>query len=37
VVRAAYLGLDPGDLSALDDPTTIAAIAAAAPDGGART
>jgi acetyl-CoA synthetase len=36
VVRAAYLGLDPGDLSALDDPTTIAAIAAAAPDGGAR-
>ena len=31
VVRAAYLGLDPGDLSALDDPTTIAAIAAAAP------
>ena len=34
VVRAAYLGLDPGDLSALDDPTTIAAIAAAAPDGG---
>jgi acetyl-CoA synthetase len=34
VVRAAYLGLDPGDLSALDDPTTIAAIAAAAPNGG---
>ena len=26
VVRAAYLGLDPGDLSALDDPTTIDAI-----------
>ena len=26
VVRAAYLGLDPGDLSALDDPTTIEAI-----------
>ena len=37
VVRAAYLGLDPGDLSALDDPTTIDAIAAAAPNGGART
>jgi acetyl-CoA synthetase len=38
VVRAAYLGLDPGDLSALDDPTTIAAIAIAATgtihDGG---
>jgi len=34
VVRAAYLGLDPGDLSALDDPTTIASIAAAAPNGG---
>jgi len=26
VVRAAWLGLDPGDLSALDDPTTIEAI-----------
>jgi acetyl-CoA synthetase len=26
VVRAAYLGLDPGDLSALDDPSTLAAI-----------
>jgi acetyl-CoA synthetase len=35
IVRAAYLGLDPGDLSALDDPATIAAIAAAAGrDGG---
>jgi acetyl-CoA synthetase len=35
VVRAAYLGLDPGDLSALDDPTTIVAIAnAAGRDGG---
>ena len=33
VVRAAYLGLDPGDLSALDDPTTIAAIAATAHGG----
>jgi acetyl-CoA synthetase len=29
VVRAAYLGLDPGDLSALDDPTTLQAIRAA--------
>jgi acetyl-CoA synthetase len=35
VVRAAYLGLDPGDLSALDDPTSIAAIAAAAHATGA--
>jgi len=26
VVRAAYLRLDPGDLSALDDPSTLAAI-----------
>jgi acetyl-CoA synthetase len=26
VVRAAYLGIDPGDLSALDDPTTIESI-----------
>jgi acetyl-CoA synthetase len=33
VVRAAYLGLDPGDLSALDDPTTIAAISSAAGGG----
>jgi acetyl-CoA synthetase len=31
VVRAAYLGLDPGDLSALEDPTTIDAIRRAAP------
>ena len=29
VVRAAFLGLDPGDLSALDDPTTIEAIRSA--------
>jgi acetyl-CoA synthetase len=29
VVRAAYLGLDPGDLSALDDPATLDAIRAA--------
>jgi acetyl-CoA synthetase len=34
VVRAAYLGLDPGDLSALDDPTTIEAIRRAGPSGG---
>jgi acetyl-CoA synthetase len=33
VVRAAYLGLDPGDLSALDDPATIAAIREAGPAG----
>jgi acetyl-CoA synthetase len=31
VVRAAYLGLDPGDLSALDDPTTIESIRQAGP------
>jgi len=35
VVRAAWLGLDPGDLSALDDPTTIEAIRRAGPTGGA--
>jgi acetyl-CoA synthetase len=34
VVRAAWLGLDPGDLSALDDPTTIEAIHRASPAGG---
>jgi len=34
VVRAAWLGLDPGDLSALDDPTTIEAIRRAGPGGG---
>jgi acetyl-CoA synthetase len=34
VVRAAWLGLDPGDLSALDDPTTIEAIRRAGPAGG---
>ena len=33
VVRAAYLGLDPGDVSALDDPTTIEAIRRAGPAG----
>jgi acetyl-CoA synthetase len=31
VIRAAYLGLDPGDLSALDDPSTIEAIRRARP------
>jgi acetyl-CoA synthetase len=34
VVRAAWLGLDPGDLSALDDPLTIDAIRRAGPAGG---
>jgi acetyl-CoA synthetase len=33
VVRAAWLGLDPGDLTGLDDPTTIEAIRAAGPAG----
>ncbi|HEY8632279.1 MAG TPA: AMP-binding protein, partial [Candidatus Limnocylindrales bacterium] len=33
VVRAAWLGLDPGDLSALDDPSTIEAIRRAGPAG----
>jgi acetyl-CoA synthetase len=33
VVRAAWLGLDPGDLSALDDPMTIEAIRRARPAG----
>jgi acetyl-CoA synthetase len=31
VIRAAYLGLDPGDVSALDDPATVAAIQALGP------
>ncbi|HET7703891.1 MAG TPA: AMP-binding protein [Candidatus Limnocylindrales bacterium] len=35
VVRAAWLDLDPGDLSALEDPSTIEAIRRAGP-GGAR-
>jgi acetyl-CoA synthetase len=26
VIRASYLGLDPGDLSALDDPGSVDAI-----------
>jgi acetyl-CoA synthetase len=33
VVRAAWLGLDPGDLSALDDPRSIEAIRRAGPTG----
>jgi acetyl-CoA synthetase len=33
VVRAAWLGLDPGDLSALDDPSTVEAIRNAGPNG----
>ena len=37
VVRAAFLGLDPGDLSALDDPTTIEPIRAAGPAAGHAT
>jgi acetyl-CoA synthetase len=36
VVRAAWLGLDPGDLSALDDPATIDAIRRAGPVGVAN-
>jgi acetyl-CoA synthetase len=35
-IRAAWLGLDPGDLSGLDDPGTLDAIRAAAIDEGAR-
>jgi len=30
VIRAAFLGLDPGDLSALDDPSSVTAIRALA-------
>ena len=30
VIRAAWLGLDPGDVSALDDPGSLEAIRAAA-------
>ncbi|MDQ3128890.1 MAG: AMP-binding protein [Chloroflexota bacterium] len=37
VVRAAWLGLDPGDLTALDDPTTIEAIRRSGPGGAATT
>ena len=38
VVRAAWLGLDPGDLSALDDPATLEPIRRAGPAGaGAGT
>jgi acetyl-CoA synthetase len=32
VIRAAWLGLDPGDLSALDDPTSVEAIRAVSLD-----
>jgi len=35
VVRAAWLGLDPGDVSALDDPTTIEPIRRAGPSSAA--
>jgi hypothetical protein len=31
VARAAWLGLDPGDITTLDDPLTLEAIRAAAP------
>jgi acetyl-CoA synthetase len=34
-IRAAWLGLDPGDLSGLDNPATLDAIRAAAIDEGA--
>jgi acetyl-CoA synthetase len=34
VARAAWLGLDPGDITTLDDPLTLEAIRAAAPDAG---
>jgi hypothetical protein len=38
VIRAAYLGLDPGDVSSLDDRTAVAAIEAlAARRGGGGT
>ncbi len=35
-IRAAWLGLDPGDLSGLDDPATLDAIRAVAHDEGDR-
>ena len=34
VARAAYLGLDPGDLSALENPLAVEAIRRAAPARG---
>jgi acetyl-CoA synthetase len=37
VIRAAYLGLDPGDVTSLDDPATVTAIerlASARTEGG---
>lgn len=36
VARAAWLGLDPGDLSALDNPGSVTAIGALAAGGGER-
>jgi acetyl-CoA synthetase len=36
VIRAAYLGLDPGDVSALDDPASLDTIRAAAASREAR-
>ena len=33
VIRAAWLGLDPGDVSALDDPASLADIRASSPKG----
>lgn len=35
-IRAAWLGLDPGDLSGLDEPHTLETIRAIATDGGGR-
>jgi acetyl-CoA synthetase len=37
VIRAAWLGLDPGDVSALDDPASLADIAARSPVSPAST
>jgi acetyl-CoA synthetase len=36
-IRAAWLGLDPGDLSGLDEPLTLEAIRAIATNAGARS
>ena len=36
VIRAAYLGLDPGDVTALENPAAVAEIAAAGADDGAK-
>jgi len=35
VIRAAYLGLDPGDISSLDDPSSVQAIEQLARQRGA--